>query len=110
MTPAGALLVMLAGICADIASSHRAGRFSYLEEVSFVPRMMMARFGYARGTVLSIATELGMVALIAAWISAYSGALVFLFVAVGVVHTAASLNNVYVVAGPSRIPHWRGSA
>jgi len=51
-----------------------------------------------------------MVALAAAWISAYSGALVFLLVAVGVVHTVASLNNVYVVAGPSRVPHWKGNA
>jgi len=100
-----AVLVMLAGICADIASSHRAGRLSYLEESSFVPRMMTARFGYARGTALSIAAELATVAFVAAWISAYSGALVFLFVAIGVVHTAASLNNVYFVAGPSRIPH-----
>jgi hypothetical protein len=98
---------MLAGICADIASSHSAGRLPYLEESSFVPRTMMARFGYARGTALSIATELVMVALVAAWISAYSGALVFLFVAVGVVHTVASLNNVSVVAGPSRVPHWK---
>ena len=101
---------MLAGICADIASSHSAGRLSYLEESSFVPRMMIARFGYARGTALSIATELAMVALVAALISAYSGALVFLFVAVGAVHTAASLNNVYVVVGPSRVPHWKGNA
>jgi len=101
---------MLGGICADIASSHSAGRLSYLEESSFVPRMMMARFGYARGMALSIATELAMVTLVAAWISAYSGALVFLFVAVGVVHAAASLNNVYVVAGPTRVPHWKGNA
>ena len=101
---------MLAGICADVVSSHSAGRLSHLEESSFVPRMMMARFGYARGMALSIATELGMVALVAAWISAYSGALVFLLVAVGVVHTVASLNNVYVVAGPSRVPHWKGNA
>ena len=99
---------MLAGICADMASSHSAGRLSYLEESSFVPRMMMTRFGYARGTALSIATELATVALVAAWISAHSGALVFLFVAVGVVHTVASLNNIYVVAGPSRVPHWKG--
>jgi len=100
---------MLAGICADIASSQSAGRLSYLEESSFVPRMMIARFGYARGTALSVATELAMVALVAALISAYSGALVFLFVAVGAVHTAASLNNVYVVVGPSRVPHWKGN-
>jgi len=101
---------MMAGICADIASSHSAGRLSSLEESSFVPRIMMARFGYARGMALSIATELAMVGLVAAWISAYSGALVFLFVAVGVVHTAASLSNVYIVAGPSHIPHWKGNA
>ena len=104
-----ALFIMLAGICGDIATSHSAGRLSYLEEASFVPRMMMARFGYAKGTALSIVTELAMVALVAAWISTYSGALVFLFVAVGVVHTVASLNNVYFVAGPSRVPHWKGN-
>ena len=99
---------MLGGICADVASSHSAGRLSHLEESSFVPRTMMAKFGHARGMALSIATELAMVALVAAWISAYSGALVFLFVAVGVVHTAAMLNNVYVVAGPSHVPRWKG--
>jgi len=101
---------MLAGICGDIASSHSAGRLSHLEESSFVPRMMIARFGYAKGTALSISAELATVALVAAWISAYSGALFFLFAAVGVVHTAASLNNVYFVAGPSRVPHWKGNA
>ena len=103
-------MIMLAGICGDIASSHRAGSLSYLEESSFVPRMMIARFGHARGMALSIAAELATVAIVAAWISAYSGALVFLFVAVGVVHTVASLNNVYVAAGPSRVPHWKGNA
>jgi len=63
-------MIMVTGICGDIASTHRAGSLSYLEESSFIPRRMIARFGYARGTVLSIAAELATVALVAAWISA----------------------------------------
>jgi len=102
-------MIMVAGICGDIASSRRAGNLSYLEESSFVPRMMIARFGYSRGTALSITAELATVGLAATWISAYPGALAFLLVAVGVVHTAASLNNVYVAAGPSHVPRLKGN-
>jgi hypothetical protein len=102
MTPTIALSIMLAGISVDVASSYWARGLSGLEEASFIPKKMMMKFGYAMGLALSVVAELVTVGAVAALISTYSGALVFLFVAVGIIHTAASLNNTYLVA-PSRL-------